>query len=211
MKRAIIALFVIVGLACCVRSAQGAIITIAIEGVVDHVADPDNYLEARINIGDLITGSYTYDTDTPDSNPLSNVGIYEHHTYPYGFSLSVGGVNFMTNPANIYFLVEVGNDIYVDDYVVRSYDNLPLANGTSVNNISWSLQDSSATAITSIELPIMPPVLADWTVNYLNGGGGGRAGFAFLGHVTSVVVIPEPGTILLLGFGAIGFVRKVRR
>ncbi len=192
--------------------ANGALITIGIEAVVDGVHDPDNYLEGLVNIGDLITGTYTYDTDTADSSPLANVGRYEHYAYPCGISLSVGGLDFGTDPAVPYVLVEVGNDIYVDDYLMRSHNNLPLSNGTSVNNISWSLQDTSATAITNIELPRTAPVLSDWQVNYLNiEGPGRRDNILFQGHVTSAVVIPEPATILLLGFGAIALIRKVRK
>lgn len=195
----------------CPKPAEATLITIAIEAVVDDVQDPDNYLEGRINIGDLITGIYTYDTDTPDSSSSANVGRYEHYSYPCGFSLSVGSLSFMTDPGNTNFVVEIGNNAYYDDfYIVDSLINLPLPDETSVSRIRFVLGDPSETAISSIELPVTAPILTDWAVNYLNVGGG-RSGFAFLGHVTSAVVIPEPGTILLMAFGAICLVRKVRR
>lgn len=63
---------------------------------MDDVHDPDNYLNGRIQVGDLITGTYTYGTDTPDSNPLSYGGRYGHFAYPCGFSLRVGGLDFIT-------------------------------------------------------------------------------------------------------------------
>jgi len=74
--------------------------------VVDYVGDPYNYLNGMVNVGDLITGTYTYDTNTPDSNPSSHVGDHEHFAYPCGFSLSVGGLDFTTDPADTYFFVE---------------------------------------------------------------------------------------------------------
>jgi hypothetical protein len=221
MKRAMIPLLVILGLVCCGGRTQGAIITIAIEGVVDDVRDRDNYLEGRINVGDLITGTYTYDTDTPDANPSSQVGEYEHFAYPCGFSLSVGGLNFKTDfspGAPEYFTMWITNGSSgVDGISVKGYNNLPLPDGTSVNNIIWYLQDTSQSAISSIELPRTAPVLDDWDFNFLQLAAGGdvradpQPGFGIAAHVTSAVVIPEPTTILLLGLGGLMFVRRAKK
>ena len=112
----------------CSLPVNGALITIGIEAVVDDVHDVDNYLDGRINVGDLITGSYTYDTDTPDSNPSAKVGDYEHYAHPSGFSLSVGELDFKTDPANTNFLIEIVDDYADDFYLVASYSNLPLPN-----------------------------------------------------------------------------------
>jgi len=213
MKRGIILLAVILALVCYVGPAQGAIITIAIEAVVHGVHDPDNHLEGLVNIGDLISGTYTYDTGTLDSSSSVNVGRYEHYSYPCGFSLSVVGLHFMTDPGNTNFVIRILDDYLYDDfYWLTSYNNLPLSNGTSVNNIEWVLGDPSETAVSSIELPVTAPVLDAWEVNYLNiEGPGTRDNILFQAHVTSAVVIPEPSTILLLGFGAIALVRKVKK
>jgi hypothetical protein len=197
----------------CAKPAEATLVTIAIEAVVDSVDDPFGYLEGNITPGDIITGIYIYDTATPDSSPLPGAGRYEHYAHPAGFALSVGGLDFVTDPANTHFLIEIVNNYPSDDgYGVVSYNNLPVSNGTSVNNISWALKDYSATALSSVELTTTAPVLTDWQVNHLNiGGGPGRSGFVFQAHVTSAVVIPEPSTILLLGFGTIALVRKVTK
>jgi hypothetical protein len=218
MRRTV--LLAAVAMVFCALPVNGALITIAIEAVVDDVQDADNYLDGRINIGDLITGSYTYDTDTPDSSSSSNVGRYEHYTYPSGISLSVGGFNFMTHPADTYFeIFVVDNNAGIDGYSVTSYINLPFSDGTTVNNIKWSLQDTSELALSSINLSTAAPILDDWGGNRLEfgAGSGGRdtgepaTGFGIMAHVTSAVVIPEPTTILLLGLGGIALIRKVRR
>ena len=210
MRRTV--LLAAVAMVFCGLPVNGALIMIGIEAVVDDVQDPDNYLDGRINIGDLITGSYTYDTDTPDSSPLPYGGRYEHFGYPYGISLSVGGLDFVTDPGNTNFLIEILNDYPDDAYSVVSYNNLPLSTGISVNNISWGLDDYSGTALSSIELPRTAPVLPNWEGNYLSiGGGGDREGFTFSGHVTSAVVIPESTTILLLSLGGLVFVRKANK
>jgi hypothetical protein len=212
-KIMVLALAILGGVILRSSPVEATLVTIEIEAVVDSVDDPFGYLEGNITPGDIITGIYTYDTDTPDSSPLPGAGRYEHYAHPSGFSLSVGGLDFVTDPANTHFLIEIVNNYPSDDgYGVVSYNNLPVSNGTSVNNISWALKDYSATALSSVELTTTAPVLTDWQVNYLNiGGGPGRSGFVFQAHVTSAVVIPEPSTILLLGFGTIALVRKVTK
>jgi len=69
---------------------QAEIIRIAIEATVDWVNDPCDYFEGNISPGDIITGTYTYDSATTDSNPLPTGGDYWHYESPFGISLSVG-------------------------------------------------------------------------------------------------------------------------
>jgi len=50
--------------------ANAKLITIEIEAEVDFVDDDLGVLEGKINVGDIISGWYTYDTSTPDSGGL---------------------------------------------------------------------------------------------------------------------------------------------
>lgn len=191
--------------------AQAALVTIQIEAVVDSVQDEGNYLEGKIGVGDIITGWYRYDSSTPDTNPSPNVGDYEHFVSPYGIFLSVGGFDFETDPANMNFLVEIINDSISgglhDSYIVRSYGNLPLSNGASVDHISWILTDSSAGALSSDALPTTAPILDEWQSVYGLRLHGERARYGIDATVTWA--IPEPVTILFLGVGGL-FLRKQR-
>jgi len=188
--------------------AQAALITIEIEAVVDSVDDPFGYLEGKIIVGDIITGSYTYDSLTPDSNPWPTLGRYEYHAPPYGIFLSVGGFEFETNPGNVDFFISIENDHPPDDnYLVRSHNNLPLSNGTLIGGISWLLNDPTGNALSSTDLLTTAPVLDDWGFNRLTVNGGTPAiPFGILSHVTSA--IPEPGTIMLLGLGGLMLRRR---
>jgi len=219
-----LAITVLCGLVFSPSPTQATLITIGIEAVVDDVVETGDYLNGRIKVGDLITGTYTYDTDTPDSSTLSGIGRYAHYAYPCGISLSVGGLNFMTDFSPgfpEYFTVWITNNSSgVDGISVRSYHNLPLRDGMSVGTIEWILQDPSETAILSADLPTTAPILSDWETNFLQfgaGSGGSRdggeppIGFGVAAHVTSAVVIPEPGTILLLGLGGVAIVRKAKK
>jgi hypothetical protein len=188
----------------CLWSApvKATLITIEIEGVVDSVRDTGNYLEGKIKTGDIITGFYTYESTTPDSSPLDPVvGHYYHYNPPAGISLTVGGLNFKTDPANINFLVGVGNDGPSDIYWLVSYNNLALSNGTSVYSISWQLNDPTGSVFSSDALPTTAPVLDDWQSGNLLRLYGERAGYIIDAHVTSA--IPEPAIILMLGFGSL--------
>ena len=190
---------------------EAALVTIQIEAVVDSVWDEGDYLEVKINPGDIIGGSYTYDLLTPDSEPLAYTGIYEYDTPPAGISLNVGGFEFRTNPANVNFSVVILNDhpwfdphINKDNYVVASNSNLNLSNGTSVDKIVWQLDDPTGNALSDDALPTTAPFLSDWQSNILSIGTLRRYGIS--AHVTSV--IPEPCTMLFLGLGVL-VLRKI--
>ena len=188
------------------RPAQATLITIEITAEVDSVEDNGNYLEGQINPGDIITGTYTYDSLTADSSPLDPIqGNYWHYGPPAGISLSVGGFEFQTNPADVEFHLAIRNDIQPggeDIYAIVSYNNLALSNGTLVEDIYWQLYDPTGDALSSDALPITAPSLPDWEQNSLTLRGGTRLEpFAVEAHVTSAV--PEPATIVLFVIGAL--------
>jgi hypothetical protein len=175
-------------------SAQ--IITIGIEAVVDNIDNPALF-EGKIHVGSTITGTYTYDTSTPDTNPASDQGEYVYYSSPYGVSLIVGGLAFMSDPVDTDFGIGITNDSNGDWYGFISRHNLPLLNNT-LDNISMILCDFSGNAISSTALPSIAPVLSDWSNdNELYIGGNG---FNINAQVTSAVLIPEPISVLLFGF-----------
>jgi hypothetical protein len=187
-------------------------ITIAITGQITGVSDQYGHLENKIHTGDTITGTYSYNSLISDSNPLTTIGDYEYFSSPAGISLNCGGLNFRTNSDNVDFLIEVSNNhtLQSDNYVIRSYNNQPLYNGTLVQYIEWQLNDSTGTAFSSDALPLTAPDLSKW-------GSGrydnqlvitGYNDFGISAKVTSAVLIPEPITAFLLGFGIILAKRK---
>ena len=187
------------------EGAQATLIKIQIEAVVDYVGDPYNYLQGRISPGDIITGSYTYDssvTHLPGER-------YQFDSPPSGVFLSGGGFDFQTDPANVYFEMGIGNDLPGGDtYFFISFNNLPLSTGIAVDIISWQLDDPTGTALSSHELPTGPPVLDDWVLAPLLIHGPSRGpSFGISAHVISA--IPEPATIVLLSMGGL-FLRNRR-
>ncbi len=182
-------------------------VTIYIEAEVDSVGDSGNYLEGKINVGDIITGWYIYESTTADSSPADPVqGNYWHYSTPAGIYLSVGGFDFQTDPSSVEFQVFIrNNNLSGDDiYGVDSRNNLSLSNGTLVEQMWWQLNDNTGTALLSDALPLTAPFLSDWQTNHLSINGE-KGTFGIGAHVTSA--IPEPATILLLGIGAF-FIKK---
>lgn len=189
----------------------GETITINLTAEIVGIDDRDGLLEGRISVGDIITGSYTYDSDTPDTNPLSEVGDYWHASSPYGVILTTGEFVFQTDPENVNFVLEVGNNhLYSswDHYLFRSYNNLALSNDVVVDLIDWQLYDDSGSVLSSDALPTIPPDLEHWH-HY-----GARLhialGYKSSSHISATVTsaVPEPATFLLFGLGALALLRK---
>jgi hypothetical protein len=178
-------------------------VSIAITAEVAEVDDTRGYLGGAINVGDVITGMYVYESTTPDTQSLPTVGDYRQTTAPFGITLNAGGFVFRTDPNNVNFLVEIVNDHGFparDNYLLRSYNNIfdrsvPFERE---NHIAWQLDDPTRTALSSDALPTGPPVLANWQSLFgltIESGGvsGGGDKFLIRAHVTSAKRICSKG------------------
>src|SRR5438132_4524153 len=161
-----LAIALVAGLVWNPASANCAQVRIVIRATVSLVDDPDNLLNNTVAPGDIITGIYTYNSFAVDSNPLPEVGDYRYTTAPNGIRLSVNGLTFGTNPADVDFLLEVINNYQnLDNYVLISYNNLFAVSASGqlvMNTISWQLDDPTQTAMSSAEFHRTAPVLSDW-------------------------------------------------
>jgi hypothetical protein len=85
--------------------------------------------------------------------------------YFRGITLKVGDLVFKTDPNNVDFLVELVNRDMQNNYLLRSYNNLPLASGFPVSHIAWQLDDETGKALSSDSLKKTPtpPVLNKWS------------------------------------------------
>jgi hypothetical protein len=106
----------------------------------------------------------------------------------------------MTDPFNIAFRVAIRNNAPGDVYSIGSSHNLPLSNGTPVESIWWQLNDYTGAALLSDALPTTPPNLSNFQSGNVLCFYSGRL-YGVDAVVTSVELIPEPGTVLLFGVG----------
>ena len=142
-------------------------VTINISATVTFVDDELGVLGAGILVGDILTGSYTYDPTTPDTNTSSTVGDYLHYGPPYGISItSSAGDNYATDPTNTLFRVGLVNDTNTppsDHFLLVSSRNVSSVSSLYIRAIKWLLEDPTATALDSTELSLTPPNRADWS------------------------------------------------
>jgi hypothetical protein len=209
MKKEIGVLAVI--LLCCVCiSARADLITISISGHVTAVDDQYGHLENKIDVNDTFTGAYTYDSAIADSYPEDfSYGQFWNYVAPTGVSLSIGELNFRTDPDNVEFAVTINNNhLGEDSYSIWSAQNLSLSNGTLVQSISWYINDATGTALSSDALPLTAPDLSKWSSNVLRIFH--DRDFEISAIVTSAVLIPEPATLFLMMLG-ITVIRKYNR
>ena len=163
---------------------------------------------------------YIYDSETPNSDPQPVYnGWYYYTAGPYGISLTIGELTFQTDTANLDFGIGLSNNPFgapYDYYGVTSYNNLPL-DDLSIDRLHWQLEDDFGTAISSTELPLLPPDLSKWQGNALSVMGGRypfpspdeKTLFGINGHIYSVWLVPEPATLLLFSLG--GLLLRKRR
>ena len=198
----IASIFIFVTLLIPTHLARAVPITIEITGEVTSIGGtgvPDT-----IQVGDMFSGTYTYDSSTIDSEPINEVGQYWHDG-PYGINVSLGGYEFMTAPGHIgQFLISLRLPPYGnrDYYIIKSYQNTTLPTEIAVEEISWILGDSTQSALDSVDLPITAPELSLWDYNVFEIIGEGSS-FEIKGVVTQSV--PEPSTVFLMMIGILLF------
>ncbi len=176
--------------------AKAATISIAITATVEDVFDDAFLLGGAISPGDTITGVYTYSTEVPDSNTLPAVGDYQHNMFdpfvmpdemrpPFGVNVSVNGLTFRSDPDNLDFLVEIGNNHTGQDfYLFRSYNNISDVGEGGM--ISWQLDDPTQTALSTAGLPTTPPDLSKFE-QWFGLDISGSVGFAYYYDIRAVV------------------------
>ena len=185
------------GLALMSNAANAEIVTINVSATVNYVDDIANVLGNQVAVGDVITGSYSYDTTTIDSDPSPEFGKYDFAPGAGSMSFTVNGLTLASNPAAPIgaYSAEVVNYAGGDGFHVRSFENNLLPSGGKVMDLSFNLYDPTGSAHPTDQLPTNAPTLSAYQYRDLLASGNSADGlnFFYMGaEITSVSV--ESGT-----------------
>jgi hypothetical protein len=219
-------ILLLVGLSVNCREASGEIVAVEVEGTVRSI---DTYggltFDDTVDIGTIMTGLFTYDTDS------SNLSVYDaikKHAI-VSVSVTIGELTFRENPqssepglfrinsADPGYIVSSSNVVFNGTVYVnglpKNYQDIPWSwsylevinvGTSSFENIPLSgLPDAASFPAISI-FDVRKEFWVCLTEPYFGQG----AGFSIRGELTSLAVIPEPATLVLLGLGSVMLLRK---
>ena len=189
------------------EQAVGYPVTWQFAGEIRFVRDPDNFLAGAVTVGSPFSGSFTFESDTPDSETgISRLGQYDGALT--GVNGQVGSLPF-TAPMDSDNTIEIQNDFRsstLDTYLATT--RIQFVNETL--DFAILLLDGTGTAFTNDLLLLTPPDLDSFDVaDFLLVDLSEDIVLSLRGGLTSL--IPDPATLLLLGLGVIVASRKLRR
>lgn len=159
MKKAILLLSGLLLSAVVSGSAVAEVVRMRVTARVTNINDPSGLLAGKVALGQRVTGTYVYNTNTPNVSPDPQfIGEY----YPYAnearMRFAVGGLVFEskqpTQGIDIRIFAQPGG---WGNFVMASRDNKPMIDGTSVHDIQMQL-DGNGNLTQSTALPTAVPV-----------------------------------------------------
>jgi len=175
-----------------VASAGAVPITFEFGGVVDSVSDPHSVLHGEITPESSFSGSFTFDSTPPDSEPDDpELGLYESSSATSHVQI---GSLLITAPTGAPHTITVFDG--PSDRLSMSNNGYE-AGGFQILELGVSPLDRSATVFSSDALPTTAPepVAFDLARFHLAAGPSAFEDFDVLGTVTYFT--PEPGALVL--------------
>lgn len=184
------------------------VIRIQITGTVESLNDYDNALAGQVQVGQRVTGYYSYDRTAPDQDAHPGNGHFPQDPTKVSMSFEIGTLTFASathaQPHGMY-IADVANNSWGDGlHVGSAMNNLPLPNGSRVDHMDVDFYDPSATAFNSDALPAAPVDLSDFQEKNIYFSGQGSTGnyYDFRVRIDSQQLssddTPPPGTFQLV-------------
>jgi len=188
---------------------HGAIITWEFAGEVTVVDDPQGTLGGRVQVGDPLAGTYTFDSTMPDAWPYEDPTYARYYSGASGIAVSIG--NLMVNgPAPNCFMTVVNRD---DEDRLTVFGGGFESNEIRIAEFAIGFRDLTASVFSSEALPLVPPDLNDFSIHAFSLQGSApdsscTVQFQFGGTISSFT--PEPlsaaGWIILFAY----FIKRQR-
>jgi len=206
---------------------QAELVTVEVTGVVDSISEEGGIeTDGSVAVGSLMQGWCVYDTETPDEYADEYSGKYAL----VGMSMEIGDYVFMDKPVggNSYFTVGVVDPTYTARSGAAFFDGTIYVDGSTstYEDIEWAyggmtlidVWTSSDGIIENDALPTTFPsdisifdMRCGFSVGFRQYVDPADGSFGFSGELTSIRVIPEPVSVLLLGVGGLAVFRRRRR
>lgn len=177
------------------RQARAELITFSFEGQITELLGDVGFLGGSVPVGAAFSGSYTFDSNTPDSVPLPELAEYENTLT--AFTLYLG--NHVLVGSGLQDQIQVWNNLDQEGDLYYVQDATPYLLARQAV-CTFILSDSTGTSFSNDELPILPPDLLSFDDRKFQIGG--PAGSFFIVGTVSTLV-PEPKTLVLLGISAL--------
>lgn len=162
-----------------IQNTVAEIVTIQFSGSIETTSD-----NSKFNLGEPVSGSYSFDTNTPNTSPSPEFGEYRiNGPLPSNIgytNLNIGSQTFTPDPNTMEAIMFVANDVPAWDGLSETFDNIgigqccsagSLSSGLVVNDIFIELYDGVKNPLSSTDLNSALSNLAsfDKKTMYING------------------------------------------
>jgi hypothetical protein len=177
----------------CLSPAESAPITFTFQGTMTGASSG---VSPAIRAGDIISGNYTFEANTPDGE--TRVGFANYPGAITNLVFAVGGYEFSSALGQIRLENNFGGR---DLYAIVTQDIVgPLIQGYDLWHFEFSMVDTTQTALVSEFLDTIPPRLESFgdlsvSLGFISPLGAGASAYGRLTNLT--VLVPEPAPIFL--------------
>ena len=208
MKKSLIAIFAHFTVLICISIAEGQIVTFSYEGIIDTIDYNYNDAIPGLHLGQQFSGWFQYEI-IPDQYAESYLGRYNQDA---SIVFDLGDFNISYLDDFVYIRVldgNTGSSSYPDrdefDFAVDG-----LHGDYSFGNFGLELIDNSEEVFYSDALPTWLNLSELDEPRFLLIGNKSGDAFNAEGYLTELTLVPEPGTVLLLGLGVLGVFGRSR-
>ena len=140
-------------------TASAEVVRVRVTARVSQIDDPGSRLAGKVVIGQRVTGTYVYNTNTPNLSPFPEYsGNYRPYANEARMRFAVGSLVFESKQPtqSISISIQSQGAGGWGQFLMFSNDNKPLADGTLVDTL-WMEMQGRGNVTESVALPTVAP------------------------------------------------------